>query len=321
MEVPEIPRNEEQRLEALQGLTILDTTADPQLDFITKIVKERFAVPIVLISLVDRNRQWFKSKQGISANETPRDISFCGHAILQQDIFIVNNALEDFRFRDNPLVLGPPHIRFYAGAPLSTADQYQIGTLCIIDTKPRKFNQSEKIELKSFASLIKDQLNKSDQQYHASSLLDHALDGLFELDADERFVFINLFGANLLGYTKEELLGQKIDVILPKKRFDGSHYVRDRFGGVHAIKTKKMQEGDEDLLKKDGQIIHASCHFHPIVKSNKVSHVLMSFRDNFERDSLVTELEWQKSSLEKIINARISSLGLRGKRQKPRSTT
>lgn len=319
MQKPEIPKNETQRIEALETLAILDTEPDPQLDFITKIVKERFKVPIALISLVDKDRQWFKSKQGLSATETPRDISFCGHAIMQPEIFEVSNAIEDVRFKDNPLVLGPPNIRFYAGQPLVIEGGFRVGTLCIIDEKPRKLSQSEKEELQGFARLIQDHLNKKDLASHSEHLLDQSIDGLFEIDTDYKFIYANVFGANMLGYPREELLGSKLGLILPKKRFDGSSYHPEKFGGFHALQNEVVHQSDEDLLQKSGVVIHLSCHFQPIYRMGKLVSMLMSFRDNFERDSLIAELRWQRENLDKIINAQINALGLRGVRQHPRS--
>jgi len=105
---------------------------------------------------------------------------------------------------------------------------------------------------------------------------------------------------------------------LPLKRFDGSHYQRDKFGGTVALKTETIQQGNEDLLQKDGKIIHAFCHFQPLYRLGKVVSLLMNFRDNFEGDSLVAELHWQRENLNKIIDAQISALGLRGKRHKSR---
>jgi PAS domain S-box-containing protein len=318
MQKPEIPRNENYRIEALDNLAILDTDPDPHLDFITKIVKERFNVPIALISLVDKNRQWFKSHQGLSATETPRDISFCGHAILQSEVFEVSNAIQDARFQDNPLVLGPPNIRFYAGYPLTIDGGFKIGTLCIIDTEPRKLSKENKEELKSFAGLIQDHLNKKDRESHIEKLIDQSVDSYFEIDMDQKFIYVNAFGASMLGYKKEELIGSKLNLILPKKRFDGSSYHPEKFGGIHAMQHAVVHQSEEDLMQKDGTIIHASCNFQPIFRMGKVVSVLMSFRDNFERDSLMAELYWQRENLDKIINAQILSLKLRGSRQKPR---
>jgi PAS domain S-box-containing protein len=310
MQKPANPQNEVQRLDALEALAILDTAPDPHLDFITKIVKERFNVPIALISLVDKNRQWFKSKQGLSASETSRDISFCGHAILQKEIFEISNAIEDVRFKDNPLVLGPPNIRFYAGHPLTIEGGFRIGTLCIIDSKPKKLTHDEKEELHGFAGLIQDHLNKKDRESHAERLLDQSLNGFLEFDTDWEIMYVNLFGANMLGYTKEKLLGSKLDSILPKKRFDGSRHHTEQFGGFYALKNEVFHKSNEDLLQKDGTIIHASCHFQPLFRLGKVVSMLMSFQDNFERDSLMAELYWQRENLDKIISAQMSALGL-----------
>lgn len=315
---PEIPKNDDQRIEALEGLAILDTTPDPLLDFITNMVKERFNVPIALISLVDKNRQWFKSKQGLSASETPRDISFCGHAILSPEIFEISNAIEDARFKDNPLVLGPPNIRFYAGQPLTISGGFRIGTLCIIDSKPRRLTRDEKVELKGFAELVQDHFSKNDLYFHAHDLLDHAIDGIFEIDLDGNLTFVNLSGARILGYTKEELMGQRIDFILPKKRYDGSAYNSNQFGGKVALRSKLLYQCKEDLLEKDGKIIHTFCQFSPIFRLGKVVGISMNFRDNFEKDSLMAELVFQRDNLDKLINAKIKASNLRGTRQSPR---
>ena len=143
MKPPENPANEPQRLAALHSLGILDTPGDERFDRITRIAKALFNVPIALVSLVDENRQWFKSKQGLEATETPREISFCGHAILGSGVFVVNDTLEDERFADNPLVSANPHIRFYAGCPLQLGRDLTLGTLCIIDTQPREFSRQD----------------------------------------------------------------------------------------------------------------------------------------------------------------------------------
>lgn len=157
MKKPEIPQNETERLATLRALNILDTEAEERFDRATRIAKRMFAVPIAAVSLVDENRQWFKSCIGLSATETSRDISFCGHAIHSKQVFIIPDATQDVRFSDNPLVLGEPHIRFYAGYPLEV-DGYLVGTLCIIDQVPRQFNQDDELALTDLASMIEREL-------------------------------------------------------------------------------------------------------------------------------------------------------------------
>ncbi|WP_455203645.1 PAS domain S-box protein [Kaarinaea lacus] len=168
MEKPNTPDNESERLKALRQMQVLDTPVEERFDRLTRLAKDLFQVPIALISLVDEQRQWFKSKQGLQACETPRDISFCGHAILSQQILHVPNALEDDRFADNPLVTGAPHIRFYAGAPLSTVEGFRIGTLCIIDDKPRTMSDDDLRNLRDLADCVQEELNRSRIQYSAS---------------------------------------------------------------------------------------------------------------------------------------------------------
>lgn len=154
MQAPELPGNEADRLATLHSLSILDTPRDDRFDRYTRITARIFDMPIVLISLVDGCRQWFKSVEGLDAEETPRDISFCGHAILGDDVFEVRNARRDPRFRDNPLVIEQPHIRFYAGAPLEAPNGHKLGTLCIIDRVPRRLSADEKTMLKNLADMV-----------------------------------------------------------------------------------------------------------------------------------------------------------------------
>lgn len=149
---------ERKRVAELLGMCILDTPPEEAFDRITQVAARFFKVPVALVSLVDRNRQWFKSRHGLDVPETPRDVAFCAHTILTDEILLVENAATDLRFAANPLVVGPPHIRFYAGAPLITPQGNRLGTLCIIDFKPRPaFSDSERADLKRFADMVMDE--------------------------------------------------------------------------------------------------------------------------------------------------------------------
>ncbi|HEY5309974.1 MAG TPA: GAF domain-containing protein, partial [Casimicrobiaceae bacterium] len=128
-----MPPDEELRLRTLRECGVLDTAAEERFDRFTRIAAALFDVPIALVSLVDRDRQWFKSHRGLDATETPRDVAFCAHAILGDDVLHVPDALQDDRFADNPLVLNEPRVRFYAGAPLTLQNGAHAGTLCVID--------------------------------------------------------------------------------------------------------------------------------------------------------------------------------------------
>ena len=158
MKKPDTPQDEHARLETLRSLTILDTPPEERFDRLTRMAKRLFGVPIALVSLVDENRQWFKSCYGLSVSETPRDISFCGHAILGNEVFIIPDTVEDERFADNPLVLSDPRIRFYAGCPLSAPNGRKLGTLCIIDRQPRRFGKEDLEALQDLASMVEREL-------------------------------------------------------------------------------------------------------------------------------------------------------------------
>jgi GAF domain-containing protein len=152
------PANEEARIIALQKYAILDTDPEQSFDDLTLLASYVCKTPMALISLVDEDRQWFKSRVGVEASETSRDIAFCSTAILQSDIFVVPDALADERFRDNPLVVSDPHIRFYAGAPLVNEDGYALGTLCVVDRTPRELAPDQKEALKALSRLVLAQL-------------------------------------------------------------------------------------------------------------------------------------------------------------------
>ncbi|MBT8496186.1 MAG: GAF domain-containing protein [Deltaproteobacteria bacterium] len=158
MDKPVIPDDERARIQALHSLELLDTPPEERFDRITRIARAVFKVPIALVSLVDEDRQWFKARAGLDAAQTSREVSFCGHAILASGVFVVEDALEDERFADNPLVTGPPHVRFYAGAPIPAREGSSLGTLCIIDTKPRKVTSGDRTLLRDLGDVVGDML-------------------------------------------------------------------------------------------------------------------------------------------------------------------
>jgi len=149
-----IPENEEERLLLLRSLGLLDTSVEDRFDRIVRLAATAIGTPVSYISLVAAERQWFKSRKGLETESSPRETSFCGHAIAQNDLFVVEDLSKDPRFAGNPMVIGPPHARFYAGMPLALKPGLNVGTLCVLDHQPRKLDERERSIMKELASLV-----------------------------------------------------------------------------------------------------------------------------------------------------------------------
>lgn len=216
-------QKEKDRVADLQQYNVLDTEPEEPFERITRVAKSALNVPIVLVSLIDSDRQWFKSRQGLEATETPREISFCTHAIRQDDAFVIPNALEDKRFATNPLVTGDPNIRFYVGIPLKTPRGNNIGTLCAIDTKPREIQPLELIVLQDLARLVVDELELR-QIAMTDSLTGAHTRRSFDLLLD-----------------KEMARAKRYTLVMSAVAFDVDHFkqVNDRYG--HAAGDKVLQ--------------------------------------------------------------------------------
>lgn len=187
-----LPPNERERLEALRRYAILDTADEASFDRITQIAARLFDVPMALVSLVDSERQWFKSCIGVDMRETSRDIAFCAYALFTPEPMVVPNAPEDPRFAKNPLVTGPPGIRFYAGAPLLTSDGFALGTLCVIDVKPRQPTKAQLDSLRDLAAVVVEML---EHRIDARSRL--MFEKVSELSPDMIYVFDPKLGRNV----------------------------------------------------------------------------------------------------------------------------
>lgn len=161
MEEARIPENEQQRLAHLQNLHVLDTPVEERFERITRVLRRVLDVPIAAVSLIDDRRQWFKSIQGLESAETPRNISFCSHAILNDKTLVIPDTKLDPRFSNNPLVTGEPNVRFYAGHPLKIADNIRVGTLCVFGTKPRNLQPEDLQFLQDLALTTSNELKTS----------------------------------------------------------------------------------------------------------------------------------------------------------------
>ncbi len=215
--------NEADRLKALYDYDLLDTEAEEDLDGLTKLAAFVCGTPISLISLIDKDRQWFKSDYGLGAEETARDIAFCHHAIMDTKVFEVEDAMADKRFMDNPLVQGSPDIRFYAGAPLTTPDGFNIGTLCVIDKKTAKLSQEQKNALEVIASEVMARLESRRQNKIVLAINNKALAAFEELEKAQDEIKANetrLTGAlkELRVVQNQMIASAKNDKILALKR-------------------------------------------------------------------------------------------------------
>jgi len=220
-----LPPDELDRLSLLDALALLDTPPEPVFDRITRLASRLLNVPMALFSLVDADRQWFKSRVGLEAEQTPREHAFCAHAIGMTRPLVVNDATQDQRFSDNPLVYGPPNIRFYAGVPIRTAAGLAIGTLCALDTKPREMSREEAEVLNDLATILtkevhyrerlavaREQLEQSSAVLGASearfrSIFDVASVGIALVAPDGGWISVNGALCAIVGYSEEELWG------------------------------------------------------------------------------------------------------------------
>ncbi len=223
---------------ALCRLQLLDTPPDERFERITRTAQRLFGVPIALVTLVDSNRQWFKSRAGLSAAETPRDISFCGHAILEEDAFVIPDALADPRFADNPLVTGDPHLRFYAGMPIHESGGWRVGTLCLIDRVARVFDERDIIALRDLALWAETEINlyslkqataiTREHESRLQAIIEHAGDAIVTIDDKGLVETFNPAAQRIFGYTPEEIIGQPIMLLAAR------HY---RAGVAHGVEA------------------------------------------------------------------------------------
>lgn len=208
-------KDEAARQQAVDETGLLDSGSEERFDRFTRMARRAFKVPIALITLVDRDRMWFKSSDGLSASETPRDISFCAHAISQSDLFIIEDALKDHRFSDNPLVTDSPFIRFYAGAPLHNQSGYRLGTLCLIDDQPRSLDPDQQTLLRDLADGVEQEINRQNihdfyrelrqSERRTRAVIQGTRVGTWEWNVQTGETVFNERWAGICGYRLEEL--------------------------------------------------------------------------------------------------------------------
>ncbi|MFM8789231.1 MAG: sensor histidine kinase [Chthoniobacterales bacterium] len=275
--------DEAARQRALDELQLLDTPAEQEFDDITLLASFICGTPIALISLVDKDRQWFKSRVGIDIAETPRDIALCSHAILGDDIFEVTDAAQDKRFTDNPVVTGDLHLRFYAGVPLKTSDDHNVGTLCVIDRKPRKLTEPQRDALRALGRQIMRlfELRKSTRTQAelrralisetalSRAIIEHAGAAIISTDLDATIVTFNPAAEKMLGYTADEIIGKASPVSmfhLPEEVAKRGAELSRRYGEeltgldifLRPLRDAAADTAEWTYVRKDGKHIPVS---------------------------------------------------------------
>jgi PAS domain S-box-containing protein len=296
-----LPPDEEGRLKALRRYEVLDSDPEQDFDEMTLLASHICGTPIALISLVDKDRQWFKSKVGTDASETSRDIAFCAHGILQADVFVVEDAQADQRFAANPLVTGPTKIRFYAGAPLVTADGHALGMLCVADQIARKISDAQKTALQALSRQVVAQLElrrsvtelretvvrlkrKEESLRLLGAAVEQSKESILITDVELDFpgpeiLFVNPAFTRMTGYTAEEALG-KTPRILQGPRTDRAVLSRLRQNLEHG----EVFEGEAINYRKDGTEFDLEWQIAPLRDAGgKTTHFVAIQRDITER--------------------------------------
>ncbi|HET7433549.1 MAG TPA: ATP-binding protein [Thermoanaerobaculia bacterium] len=256
-----VPANEAERLRALDRYAILDTLPEPGFEDVARLASMICGTPIALISLVDDHRQWFKARVGLNVAETPRDLAFCAHALNARELLIVPDARIDVRFADNPLVVAEPRIRFYAGAPLTTPEGLNLGTLCVIDHTPRTLSDEQHGALRALAGQVMVQLElrrqiaerealatrrqRAEQALRESearlrAIIDSSLGGLVTTDSRGIIESCNPAAERIFGYAAEELIGQSSSVLLAQRFPSDGDYLRHLRGNAVGRVTEVM---------------------------------------------------------------------------------
>jgi signal transduction histidine kinase len=287
---PSIPENEEERIKELHKFKIMDSEFEKDFDNIVELASLICDVPISLVTLLDGSRQWFKAKKGINVRETSRDISFCGHAINQNDMFIVEDTSEDERFSDNPLVVEAPHIRFYAGMPLRSENGFNLGTLCVIDSKPKKLSANQKRALEILSNQVtklielRDKKNQLQDRVHYIDAQNEKLESLNKLNSETtNIISHDMRGpiASILSYFNTEYFNnsdpEEVVKLFPfiKESIQGIHSLIENLlewsqsAGDFEVKVQNLQQLSNEVINIfQAQAQKKSINLHTDIKDN-----------------------------------------------------
>lgn len=279
-----LPADEEERLAALGRLGILDTGPDASFDQVTRLAKNIFDVSTAAVTLIDRDRQWFKSVCGWDVQETDRETSFCTYAILDDSVMVVEDATQDERFATNPLVAETGRIRFYAGVPLTVEDDIQVGTLCLTDERPRSFGASERETLAALGQVVEDLLSARKQTYqigYLTSALEEARDSVIITEANPldppgpRIVWTNKAFSRMTGYGREEVIGETPRIL------QGPETSRSVLNKVRsALENERAVHAETVNYRKGGTPYVVAWHIAPVrTENDELTHWVSIQRD------------------------------------------
>ena len=295
MQPPLTPENEDERLSALRSYRVLDTEPEPEFDDLARLAAHILGTPIALVSLVDADRQWFKARYGLDAPQTPRDVSFCGHVVATEVPLVVNDAFEDPRFADNPLVVGNPRVIFYAGVPLRTDDGFVLGTLCTIDHSPRAISPEQMEMLAMLGKQVVAQLEARRRKLQVvaereaaralaervSMTFDAMAEGVVVQDAKGQITFSNRRAGEILGLTLDQLNGRtSIDSRWRSIRRDGSPFPGTDHPAMQALaRAIAIRDVVMGVETPDGRLTWISINAVPKVENGVALEVVTTFHD------------------------------------------
>ena len=299
--------DEAARLRELADYQILDSLPEQSFDRLTRLAAHVFDVPTALISLVDEDRQWFKSRVGLDACQTPRDVSFCTHALGAGEALVVSDALQDSRFAENPLVTGAPFIRFYAGAPLRTKRGFDLGTLCLLDTKPREFSPSERERLRDLAAMVVDELElrrasrelaESEGRFRA--LIEGTSDIITVLDERGVIRFESPSLERVMGWAPAEMVGKSaLDFIHPDDQARVAQRMRLAIAGELAFdSTLVFRSQARDGSYRTLEAVARNCFDNPAIGG-----LVVNSRDVSEREQMQNTLRENQNHLQLALEA------------------
>ncbi len=265
-----IPAGESERLEALARYEVLDTPPEAGFDRATRLAAQFFGVPMAWVSLIDAERQWFKSCIGVDLRQTPRDVSFCAHAILCDEVLVVPDTFDDPRFAGNPFVVGQPHLRFYAGAPLRSSDGYALGTLCVADVIPRAHPSPEEIGvLTDLAAVVEGELEMrlamreqaaaESRARRLAAIVESSDDAILTKSLDGTILSWNAGAERLYGYRPEEVVGRQITVIVPPELAHEVPQILERIR-----QGERIEHYETVRVSKDGRQIDVAVTISPV---------------------------------------------------------